>query len=215
MAGMFAVVLYKKGYFPSKKIETIPVPLTIDVEVSDDWRYYKNELGYSIKMPPNILVDTDFGESSIRLLPETESGRFGPRNFIYISLVSRKNLKSDNRVFNYNYEQFLDLMKINIGESKSITAQQSQLQGYNDWFIYERLEDTIIDGRTARVFINKKPWEFPLGVAEIRYVIPEDQTIYILGAYFGGDISYAKLTRSEVKKIFSTFKITPISSEPS
>ena len=97
---------------------------------------------------------------------------------------------------------------INVGQKKSIIPKQNNVQGYNEWFIYERLENVIVSGLETRVFINRKPWEFPLGVTELRYVITNDQTIYIFGAYYGGDISYATLTRSDVAKILSTFRIT-------
>jgi hypothetical protein len=207
LGGVTGFILYRRGIIFRREPETTPSPPANNNNIPSDWRTYENELGYRIKMPPNILVDTNVGEGSIHLIPDVDSGEFGPANFIYISVIDRKNIKNDHRVYNYNYEQFLELMKLNIGQEKSIIPKQNRVQGYNEWFIYERLENVIINGLEARVFINRKPWEFPLGVAELRYVIPQDQTIYILGGYYGGDVSYATITRSDLRKILSTFRI--------
>lgn len=207
LGGATAFIIYKKKGPTPKKSDTSAPPIIAQNETLTNWRTYENELGYRIKMPPNILVKTDIGEESVRLVPEKSSGEFGQPNYIYISVINRKNIEENNRIYNYNSEQFLKLMKMDIGSEQTIIPGQANIQGYKDWFMYKRLENTSINGVEARVFLNKKPWEFPLGVTEVRYIILTDNNVFILGAYFGGDVSYASLSWQDVKQIVSTFKI--------
>lgn len=181
--------------------------VTVETPIPENWRTYQNDLGYKIKMPPNVLVNTEVGESSVHLVPETESGQFGVSNFIYISVIDREGIKNNERVYNYNSDQFLEMMDMEVGATQSVVPKQKNVPELEEWFMYERLEDINVSGQDSRVFLNRKPWEFPLSVAEIRYVVPTEETVYILGAYFGGDASTASLTRKDVEKIISTFKI--------
>ncbi|MBN1169012.1 hypothetical protein JXA63_03930 [Candidatus Woesebacteria bacterium] len=208
LGGVTVFILYKNGYIFKQRSSTPTATAEIsNEEIPDDWRTYESELGYRIKMPTNMLVNTDVGEASVHLVPNVESGEFGTKNYVYISVVNREKIKDSNRVYNYNYEQFKNLMNINAGSTQSIISKVNNVPGYSEWFIYERLPNTLINGREARVFLNTKPWEFPLGVNELRFVITTDENLYIIGAYYNGDVSYATLTKKDVEKIISTFKI--------
>jgi hypothetical protein len=56
-----------------------------------------------------------------------------------------------------------------------------------EWFTYTvvAIED-IHTGKVKR-FENTKPWEFPAGTTESKFIYGTASTIYILGYYTGGD----------------------------
>lgn len=147
--------------------------------------YTNTELGFSIKMPENYKVVNE-GKYSIRIMPDVEVLGMGPTNFIYVSVVKPEMKNSLGEVYNYNSEQFKDLIALeNVGDSVDL-SKESPL-GMSQWFTYSIVAIEDIDNGKVKNFQNLKPWEFPSGTTENRFVYGTEKNIYILGYYTGGE----------------------------
>lgn len=165
--------------------------------------YVNSKLKFSLDLPSEFKVEEN-GEYSITITPDKKIEGQGPVNFIYISVVPKDVQVEVGEIYNYNQAQYNKLLELEIGESVSLSdASQPKLKG---WFTYTRGDDVTIDGKPVKKLQNKKPWEFPAGTVENRYILESNGTLYILGFYFGSTQS-AEINEETAFKIISTLKL--------
>lgn len=145
-----------------------------------DWQTYKdNSLGFSISYPPAFEV-TQNGYHSIMLIKKvTEPGQ-GPANFIYISTILKEDENKEGEIYNYNKTHIDSLIQLQVNEEKPVAGEAAELEQY---VTFKRLTDTTIDGQKAMLFVNMKPWEFPLGTKEYRNLVQQKDRSYWIGGY--------------------------------
>ena len=163
---------------PAENSQT-PVPAT--------WVTYNNasqQCGYEISYPPELQVteQTPYSQTFGFNLPDSDAGI---PNSIYMSVVTpeiQKMVEDGNYnhdVYNYDPAAIEILVNMQPGESKSIHPAPVMETG----FTFERKLDTQISGHNAQTYENIHPWEFPRGTKEIRYYLPSDGCIYLIGGY--------------------------------
>ncbi len=151
------------------------------------WVTYNNasqQCGYEISYPPELQVteQTPYSQTLAFKLPDSDAGI---PNFIYMSVVTpeiQKMVEDGNYnhdVYNYDPAATEILVNMQTGESKSV----HQAPGMETGFTFERKLDTQISGHNAQTYENTQPWEFPSGTKEIRYYLPSDGCIYLIGGY--------------------------------
>ena len=174
-------------------------------QIPEGWEPYLNEnMGISFAVPQGYIIEQN-GDLSILAMPPKDNGdAFGNTRFFYISIVP-ENLKNSGGGEIYNYsESFYDkLLAMKAGEVKNM----SENEGQKDWYMYERQNDDVFNGRIAKVFLNQRPWEFPTGTWEYRYIFEVPQRTIIAGAYIEGGSSDAPLTLPVLKQIMDTLAI--------
>ncbi|MFZ3301524.1 MAG: hypothetical protein WA152_02310 [Microgenomates group bacterium] len=147
--------------------------------------YSNTDLGFSINMPEDYKVVKE-GDYSVRIMPDTEVLGMGPTNFVYISVVKPEMKNSLGEIYNYNAEQFKDLIALeNVGDS--VDLSKNSPVGMGEWFTYTVVAVEDIDNGKVKNFQNLKPWEFPSGTTENRFIYGTEKNIYILGYYTGGE----------------------------
>lgn len=160
-------------------------PASVMVGLEGSERYADSVLGFSIALPEGMRVEKS-GDNSILVLPVAQEPGPGPANFVYVSVVSAENPGEEGSVYNYNPEAFDKMMRVDgLGESVSLAAVNQP--EFDEWFSYTLIEEVEVAGVMAKVFDNYKPWEFPGGTTETRYLFERDGTRYVLGYYTGGD----------------------------
>jgi hypothetical protein len=175
------------------------------VSIPENWQTYSSEaLGYSISFPEEYRVEEN-GDYSTILLKPSDIPSFGPANFIYISVVREEMFETDGLIYNYNNDHFKKLQGLEIGEAVSLSG--GEVPDLSEYFTYTRVDDTVIDGYPTRRFENNKPWEFPGGTTEVRFIFDTRGDIYILGYYYGGDSVQDPLDAREAFNVIKTFSI--------
>jgi hypothetical protein len=148
-------------------------------------RYIDSELGYSLKIPEGFRIEKE-GEYSKRFIPDKEITGMEPANFIYISLISPENKDKTGEIYNYNPPHFEKLIALeNIGDS--VNLAEGDVPDLGEWFTYTVVAIEDIDQGKVKSFENTKPWEFPSGTTENRFIYGTADKVYILGYYTGGD----------------------------
>jgi hypothetical protein len=151
----------------------------------DEGRYVDTEFGYSIKIPEGFRIEKE-GEYSKRLIPDKDITGMGPANFIYISLISPGNKDKTGEIYNYDPLHFEKLIALeNIGDS--VNLAEGDVPELGEWFTYTVVAVEDIDQGKVKNFENTKPWEFPSGTTENRYIYGTAEKVYILGYYTGGN----------------------------
>ena len=169
------------------------------IKIPDGWKKYEDtKLGISFAVPDDFSIDKSGDYSVLATSPTTD-----PR-FFYVSVVP-ENLFDDNsgEIYNYQSTFIKKLLEIGEGEIKNL----SENEGQKDWYNYERNGDEIVNGNTAKVFVNQRPWEFPGGTWEYRYIFELPNKIVLAGAYFEGGPSDATFTLPEFQTIMSTLTV--------
>jgi len=147
--------------------------------------YSNPDLGFSINMPEDYKIVKE-GDYSVRIMPDAEVLGMGPTNFVYISVVKPEMKNSLGEVYNYNSEQFEKLIALeNIGDY--VDLSKNSPVGMGEWFTYTVVAVEDIDNGKVKNFQNLKPWEFPSGTTENRFIYGTEKNIYILGYYTGGE----------------------------
>lgn len=162
--------------------------------------YTNEEHGYSLYLPDN-LVAVPNGDFSTLFVPENQPIGPGPVNFLYISVVTPQNRDLLGEAYNYNladYEKLISLDKV--GEGVNL----AEGTGQEDWYMYTLVSVEDLDGVEAKRFENTRPWEFPGGTTETRFLYDTGKNIYILGYYTGGD-SGAQIDPREAYKSIKSF----------
>lgn len=183
-----------------------PVPANPEgSNVPDSWKVYVSDtLDYSISYPENLVVEPN-GDYSILITKELQEPSFGPANFIYVSVVPPDQITNEGEIYNFNQVQFNKLQKLEIGESVSLA--DTDQPNLNDWFTYTRVDNTVIDNQTTKRFENIKPWEFPTGTSEVRFVFESGGNIYLMGYYYGGEGVKETIDPFEAFRVISSFRL--------
>lgn len=199
-AGMF--FFKTKSVVESDKVEVSNVAVSQNL-------YVDPEYGYSIEIPQNFKVESE-GKYSKRFMPEEENMGVGPANFIYVSVVTPENKDSVGEVYNYDAMQFEKFISLeNIGDS--VNLAEGQEPDLSEWFTYTVVAIEDIDQGKSKNFENNKPWEFPSGTTENRFIYGTDENIYILGYYTGGD-SVSEESRVDPRVAYQAIKSFKVNS---
>jgi hypothetical protein len=177
---------------------------SIKPQIPEGWKIYTNDkLGISFATPSEYGIEPN-GEYSFLAKPPSSNSPVGDTRFFYVSVVP-DTLKNDNtgQIYNYSSSFHQKLLAIPVGEIKSL----SELEGQKDWYMYERAGDDVFNGKSAKVFTNQRPWEFPNGTWEYRYVFEVTGKTVIAGAYIDGGPSDAQFTLPVLQQIMSTLVI--------
>lgn len=178
---------------------------SITISVPDGWQMYENNaLQISFAHPKEYEIEKN-GEYSILVKPpENKNYPASNTRFFYVSVVPSELLRDETaQVYNYSSSFHKKLLEIPVGEIRNL----SDNEGQKEWYNYERDTDTIFNGKTVRVLINRRPWEFPNGTLEYRYVFELSDKTVIAGAYVEGGQSDTFLTLPVLEKIMNTFSI--------
>lgn len=188
-------------------------PASVKDGLQDSERYENANLGFSILLPYEFDVEEN-GDSSILLVPKVQEPGPGPANFVYISVATPDKFVEAGGAYNYSAKLFESTDSLSIGDSISL-ADGSQPE-FDEWFTYTFSEEVAIDGNQAKVFVKLRPWEFPSGTTETRYIFENNGNRYTLGYYTGGDGVTSFVDPRVARAIIESFKITgsPITKDP-
>lgn len=179
-------------------------PTPTPIQIPDGWKEYKDAaLGVSFWTPQNFTTDQN-GQYSVMAKDPKSQAKVGDVQFFYVSVVPNS-LKSSQTAEVYNYSSTFHQKLLNIQPGQ--TGNLSVIESQKDWYEYQRLPDEIIDGKTAKVYLNKRPWEFPRGTWEYRYIFDSKDKIILVGAYIVGESNNSPLNLETVKKIISTLTV--------
>lgn len=192
----------------NKPSDGVSVPSTNEVASitpPDGWkRYADQQLGFSFYTPEEFIVEAN-GQYSVMAKHPTSQSKTGDVEFFYVSVVPQSLFGSETgEVYNYQKSFYEKLMGIGVGEIKNLSA----IDGQKDWFMYERMGDETINGRVAKAYVNQRPWEFPAGMWEYRYIFNLKDKIILAGGYIVGGPSDTPLSLPVFQKILGTLVIT-------
>lgn len=175
-----------------------------DAYIPDNWQTYKNEqFNYSLSHPKEFQV-TQSSANGIMIAKSSKVPDNGPVNFVYVSVIPSNYPEGESgKIYNYRAPIIQQLEQMSIGESKIVTDNKTQAE----WYAYFREQDTKISGFTAKKFINTKPWEFPSGVREIRYILTQGDNLYLIGGYLDAKGSPYFISEDQFNKIIGTVKL--------
>lgn len=180
------IVVIMMSRTESTEETTFPSPVNNPDETSglvftpEGWSLFSDgPLSFSINYPAEMQFERN-GDNSV-LFENTTT------NFVYVSVVSEENRDSnDGSVYNYSAMDYEQLQSLAVGEEINS---------------YTRLPDAQIAGRTAKVYQNTSPWEFPNDTTEVRYLVSDEGDLYILGYYANEDFE------STAKQMVESFQI--------
>jgi len=206
---LFIVVVLWKGNSIWTRYVTVTGPSpTISVNtkpaIPEGWKLVENKIpGITFAVPQDFTVEK-YSEYSILADLPTPKYATGNTRFFYISVVPTAiNDNEATRVYNYNKEFLNKLLGMNVGETKNF----SDIESLKDSFYYERHADSIFNGKKAKVFANKHPWDLPDGTWEYQYIFELRGKTVIAVAYFAASPSDEPFTLTEVTKIMNTLSI--------
>jgi hypothetical protein len=183
--------------------ETI-TPIAAAGQIPSGWiAFSSEELGVEFGVPPRFKIEKN-GSNSVLANPPAGQDPAGNTRFFYVSVIPAA-LKNDDTAQVYNYSSSFNkkLLSIKVGEVKSL----SDNAGLMAWYNYERQPDEVFNGYAAKVFVNLKPWEFPAGTVEYRYIFEFAEKTVITGAYIDGGPTDAPLNLPVLSQIMKTFKV--------
>lgn len=183
--------------------DTSTTPISSPVTVPKGWKSHEIK-GVMFGAPETFAVETN-GEYSVLAIPkENNQYKVGNARFFYVTVIPN-NMSNDElgNFYNYNATFHNKLLSIPVGEIRNL----SDLDGQKDWYTYERAGDENINGETAKVFINQRPWEFPHGTWEYRYIFELPEQTVLAGAYIDGGLSDAEFTLPLLQEIIKTIEI--------
>lgn len=160
-------------------------PASVETDLSKEPVYTNETYGYSIQLPSTLEVEQMTPHSIQLITKEKEIGQ-GPANFIYISVIPQDMKESIGEIYNYYADDYNELINMT-KQGSSISVTDVDQPDLDEWNTYTFANTVQIDGITAKVFENYKPWEFPNGTTETRYMFEKNGTRYLLGYYTGGD----------------------------
>ncbi len=166
--------------------------------------YVHPTMNYEIIVPENMQLDV-VSDYSIQLFPNGDIQGQGPTNFLYVTVIPQDFSNDKAEAYNYQaswYEKLIAVSKT--GESVSVADARSQ---QDEWYTYTRVDDVVIDGKTFLSFENTKPWEFPTGTTERRFLLEDNGKRYILGYYTGGETG-ALVDPKIALKVLQSIKLT-------
>ena len=201
-------LIFFKGNFIAKNVKPPPPDsITAPDTTSDGIKIIEKDLGYTLTIPKNYIGETN-GDFSRTYRPDVQNTGQGPINFLYISVVPKGKEGEEGTIYNYSQNNIQTLRNMAIGETRSFGGNTDP--NLNQYFSYQRDADLMLGGYGAKSFVNTKPWEFPNGTTEYRYLVEFEAVIFIIGGYTGEDIDLqGTITKSEMDSIFADLKITP------
>ena len=171
----------KSAPTPTKTAATnTPIPTMPSIVPSDWLEYSSTEAQYSIFFPSHINSNC-YNPYSCQFSGLTSLGN-GPASLVYVSVIPSNVRLADGSIYNYDASESAILSTIKTGETKT-TRPSPESKELETFYRYKRLPDTRINNHTAKVFENSRPWEFPSGTKELRYIITNDTGMYMIGAY--------------------------------
>lgn len=199
------VIIRNKVHAPTKQRETtITQESASHTRIPEGWETYTDgKTQFSISYPSEFEI-SGYGFNTQRLVKKVSIPSQGPTNFIYISAVLEGDQDREGQIYNFNKTHVNSLVSMKVGETKPLAGEAIELEQY---VTFTRLPDTTIGGNSAMAFVNMKPWEFPHGTKEYRYLVQQKDRIYI----FGGYITTRELdTYSISEKVFQSILQTLI-----
>lgn len=153
--------------------------------------YNNDRIGARLTLP-NDFTARNYSPVSVFVEPETQAVTGKETRFVYVT-VMRVNKEEELRDgYNYSPDTYEKLQKMNVGDVTAI----NDAEGQEEWYTYQRLKDRRLADMTAKVFVNEKPWEFPSGTTEYRFLMQSSNRIIIVGGYVGDlgdpDLDYKK-----------------------
>lgn len=187
-----------------KRSETINTDSVVNT-LPSSWQSYKSqEFNYSISYPDGFEANQN-GKNSIMISRKVAEKGQGASNFVYVSVIPEGSQGMDGEIYNFNKKHLDSLMSMGVGDKKTLEAGVPAL---NEYTIFERTLDTEISGNFAKTFINSKPWEFPAGTREYRFIVNQDKSTYLFGGYITtGEKNQYSIDETTFKKIISTLKL--------
>ncbi|OGG64684.1 hypothetical protein A3C18_00130 [Candidatus Kaiserbacteria bacterium RIFCSPHIGHO2_02_FULL_54_11b] len=166
-----------------------------------DWKEYSNDsLGVRFFSPTRLTVAQN-GSYSVTISDASAQ----TAEFYYVSVVPSTLLDTNEaEVYNYQKAFHQKLLGLAVGEK----ANLADVANLAEWYTYVRQPDTVVNGRTARVFLNQNPWEFPAGTREYRYVFELRNKTVLVGGYFTDTQVPTRLNLAEFEQIVSSMVIT-------
>lgn len=197
----FAVMWIWNKVTPPKT--SAPTPQT------SDWKKFDYpELGILLSLPPDF-VESSNGEYSKSFARISESPNAKNSVFLYFSVVPAGVSTQSAEFYNYNNQDFQTMISMQDGETKNL--RNSENPEVNKYFNYQKVGNVTIEGYSTKSYINTKPWEFPSGTTEYRFITEFANVNYIIGGYLGLDVnSPTYISREEFNKILETVKFTPV-----
>lgn len=176
-----------------------------NVKLPEGWKKHENkELGVNFATPADYEFEKNGDYSILATPPSNNQDKVGHARFFYVSVVPASLSNDDSgQIYNYSSSFYKKLLAIPVGEIKNL----SDIEGQKDWYMYERAGDEIFNGKTAKVFVNQRPWEFPNGTWEYRYIFELPEKTVITGAYIEGGPSDAPFTLPVLQQIMDTLTI--------
>lgn len=200
-----AVVFWQTNSKYNQNDSISPTVSVTEIQIPEGWQKFENEeLGISFYVPVDYTIEKNGDYSILATPPVDRNYPVGSARFFYVSVVPIS-LKEDEtaQVYNYSSSFHKKLIDIPVGEKVNLSVNEGQ----KDWYIYERLSDENINGKTVKVIVNQRPWEFPNGTWEYRYIFELPQKTVIAGAYIDGETSDTEFTLPLLKKIINTMSI--------
>lgn len=193
----------------TKPAEVVPSP-TLQVGsnrpavIPSGWQTRANEqLKYKISFPAGYKL-TENGPNGVIIEKDVAVQGAGSANFIYLTVIPDDKLESSGGEFyNYNSREY----RLLTGLMPEQSTSSGEIKDLERYYTYSRLPDEMISGLSSRVFMNSKPWEFPQGTVEYRYLINKSGNLYLLGSYTGSGESDDVITVQEFGEIKKTLAI--------
>ncbi len=162
--------------------------------------------GYTLRLPDGF-VEEENGEWSRLYFKKSDEPGAGPTDMIYVSVVPVGVVIGEGEIYNYSAKVTDTLRRLKQDEQVVVSEGIPDLTQY---YTYTRTGDRMLGGYGAQAYVNEKPWEFPEGTVERRYLVFFAQATYLVGSYSGADtVSPYFLTDSEIENIISTITFSP------
>lgn len=158
--------------------------------------------GYSLTLPENMREEPN-GDFNFLYFPETDEPGAGPTDFLYVSVAPRGVGDAEGQIYNYRKNEVDILQATPVGETADLN--KGGIPDLSSYYRYERTADRMLGGYGAAGFVNRKPWEFPAGTTEYRFIVPFTQGVYVIGYYSGQDDPH----QTAFEEILSTLRLTP------
>ena len=209
MLAATAIVILAGAYFLLRPGGvTTPGPETPPPESAGGKGQAVNEpdLGFTLTLPPGFTAEKNGDFSRIYYRQTREPGG-GPANLVYISAVPKNSEGAEGTIYNYSRNDIAKLRSMQPGDLTALGDNADpDLASY---FTYKRADDVMLGGFGTKTFVNGKPWEFPAGTTEYRYLTEFDRVTYIAGGYVGAGTEGSHLSKAELDDIFATIRFTP------
>jgi hypothetical protein len=184
------IYLYKNYVRNTDRIADLgPTPFpSLSPEVPAGWGTFSHPTaGYRISYPDDFIVDTtDLGR--VMVYKGTGQPEVGPANYVSVAVyeydpatTGAGTVPAPGTVDPYD-KMYIDILRsMKTGETKPLSEEE----GLKEFNIFTRQQDEVLGTTTYAVYTNDKPWEFPDGTKEYRFMTVRGGKTYVVGAYTG------------------------------